>query len=303
MSPANKKFEYIEQSYCICTSAIKDSENIVEKSFSRGLVRFVKCRKCSTWLQSPVISIQALSDWYDSKEYHSGGKNNNGAYIDYLSEEVSRRKEACARYHKDLAKLLPNKAKVLEVGCSTGSFLAVLKDNGHIVHGVDLSSEFSKQAKDMNQVDVAVSDFLEFGSPNELFNCIVMLGTLSNLHNPKMHLIHAYKMLKPGGFLYANIPFSDSIIARLYGRKYWMFAPSVINFFSKKGLRILLEDVGFKISLFRNDYQQPSLSKLIGHAKFSVLYPLLSKLGIENQSIPWFLPIPGVYKIIAYKNK
>ncbi|KGF71698.1 hypothetical protein DO97_16110 [Neosynechococcus sphagnicola sy1] len=130
-----------------------------------------------------------------------------------------------------------------------------------------------------------------------------MLGTFANLPDLPRQLNHAHQLLKPGGILFFNVPVVDSWIARLYGQNYWMYAPSVSNFLSRKGCRMILDRTGFQVEKMRTDCQQPTLSKLLGHAKLQVLYPLFQQLRWLQLTLPMALPIPGVMAVWARKAK
>ena len=293
------KFTYKDRNVCICGRPSQQADKVIEKSFKRGRIKFVRCKKCSTWFQSPQITIDSLQQWYNSSDYYA---SNKGAYLNYFVNEEHRRIEAQARYKRDLSSFLLPCSKVLEVGCATGSLLSVLRTTGHVITGLDLSTEFAHRAKSLNGIDVVVSDFLDFNHENEYFDLIIMLGTISNLHNLPLHLSHANKLLKKKGFLYFNMPVANSLIAKLYGKHLWMFVPSVSNFLSKKGCAIVLKKASFKIIKTRTDLQQPGISKLLGHARLGMLYRLAEKINISKFMLPVPVPIPGVEMVWAQKE-
>jgi SAM-dependent methyltransferase len=297
-----KKFDYIERKKCVCGSYLTTFRHTLKKEFNWGTVTFLQCPDCKSWCQSPQINTKKLAQWFDSDDYQATGTKGEGVYINYKADEKHRQMEAQTRYERDLKPILKKKAKVLEVGCATGSLLSVLRNKGHVVFGADISSKFAEQAYLLNGIDVTVCDFLEFSSEPSTYDFIIMLGTISNLQDLPRHLRHAHALLSPNGFLYINFPASDSLMARLYGKKIWMFTPSVINFLSKKGCKILIEKSGFKLVQFKIDRQRPSVSKIIGHANLKKLYPLACALKIGDAALPIALPIPGVHMAVAQKN-
>ena len=272
-------FKYEENLSCACGASLSGSFRYIEKDYCWGSVNFVQCSDCSSWNQSPRITTGTLSLWYNSDNYRASGQL-RGGYFDYDAEEKGRQKEAESRYESELAQLLLPESRVLEVGCATGSLLSVIKENGHAVDGVDLSSKFADQAMMLYGLDVSVSDFLNFKCEAEHYDLIIMMGTLSNLQEPFRHLEHAYRLLKPGGWFYANFPGADSAIAKLYGAHYWMFAPSVVSFFSKKGCRRSLRRAGFTHIRICNDHQRPTVAKLLAHSGLRRLYPFAERLKI-----------------------
>jgi SAM-dependent methyltransferase len=287
-------FRFHERTLCPCGTELAAGATSLEKTFSWGNVRFVQCRQCLSWIQSPQITVESLAAWYDSEDYQAAGADKEGAYLDYASEEDQRRREARARYDRDLASILQPGSTVLEVGCASGSLLSVLRDAGHQVFGIDLSVRFAEQARSLYQIPVEAGDFLSFHWTGIRFDLIMMLGTVSNLQHLERHLEHAAKLLKPAGWLYFNLPVADSWVSKLYGQKYWMFAPSVSNFLTRHGIAQALGRVGFRVAKTRRDRQRPTLSKILGHARLQMLYPMVTRIGMGHVSAPFSLPIPGV---------
>lgn len=290
----SRGFRFQERTACPCGRPLQPSDSHIEKRFTWGAVRFVQCQQCSSWIQSPQITVESLAAWYDSEDYQAAGADKEGAYLDYASEESQRRHEAQARYDRDLASILSPGSTVLEVGCASGSLLSVLRDAGHEVFGIDLSVRFAEQARALYQIPVEAGDFLSYHGKGQRFDLIMMLGTVSNLQHLDVHLEHAARLLKPAGHLYFNIPVADAVISRLYGTKYWMFAPSVSNFLTRAGMAQALVQAGFRVVKSRRDRQRPTLSKLLGHARLQRLYPTVRKLGMGQWTTPFSIPIPGV---------
>jgi len=156
-----KKFTYREKRSCICGEPFYQNNRIIEKHMNWGTVRFVQCQNCKTWVQSPQIDKESLKLWYDSIEYQAAGvsKAKEGIYLDYMADESQRKMEAQARYKRDLVSILSPGSRILEVGCATGSLLAVMRKEGHHVVGIDLSAKFVQQAKLLYGLDVILGDF------------------------------------------------------------------------------------------------------------------------------------------------
>jgi cyclopropane fatty-acyl-phospholipid synthase-like methyltransferase len=219
----------------------------------------------------------------NSAQYH--GVNGVG-YDDYLADEPARSKEARRRYARDLGFI---GERVLEVGCATGSLMAVLRENGRRVTGVDLCEVFAQKAGEWHGLEVAVRDVLSIEGE---YDAILMFGTINNLRDLGSHLRKFHELLAVGGKLIFNFVDASSVFARLYGRRFWMFAPTVSTFMSARGCRDALETAGFVVETFRNDVQQPSLRKLMHHAKLP--------LKVPDVQLPPF-PVPSTRFVVASK--
>ena len=290
-----RTFEYVERLDCICAAPLTGARESFNKCGGWGDVRFVRCDRCGSWCQTPHVTLPSLAAWYDSDDYQGTAHQRGSAYVNYIDDEAARLIEARERHRRDLAPYLrATGARVLEVGCATGSLLAVIRDAGHKVVGIDLSRRFAEVAQARYGLDVHAGDFLTIPLPEESFDMVLLLGTISNLSDIPASLERLRRLLAGGGVLVLNYPVADSVVARAYGSRFWMFAPSVNTFMTERGCRAALAHAGFAVLRSRTDFQRPSLAKLVSHARLRVVLPLIDRLGLARTSVPIRIPIPGV---------
>ena len=284
---------------CICGTPVAIDAPVVRRRGAWGLVQFQRCASCGSWLQSPQATREVLAAWYESDSY-SGSEGS--AYVDYLSDEPARRREAKSRA-RSLLPLLPPGRPVLEIGCGTGSRIAALREPGFPVRGIDLSSTFVAAARKIHGLDVEVADVADVPLPRSHFGAILMFGTISNLPDlvPTLHKVRA--ALVPDGVLVANFPDARSWPARVYGDAHWMFALSVAQFLTGTGLQRALSATGFDLVLQTRDRQRPSLRKLLRHMRVPVrmIRCLPQELLALGSLVP--VPIPGVRLFIARPSR
>ncbi|MDO8944528.1 MAG: class I SAM-dependent methyltransferase [Desulfobacterales bacterium] len=293
-------FDYSERHTCVCGAPLGDSGTEVRKTSAWGEVRFVRCRRCASWCQSPQISPDSLAQWYDSDHYQGSPAERGAIYVNYLEDEDERLVESRWRYRHDLSPFLPEyPGHVLEIGCASGSLLSVVRDAGHRVTGVDMSRRFAAAASRLYQLDVYVGDFTSVELPSAPFDMVLMFGTVCNLPDLPEALAKVRMVLRPGGRLVLNLPAADSAVARLYRSKFWMFTPSVSTFMSIQGCRVALERAGLQVTRVRTDRQRPSMRKLLKHAGARGLLAALERIGLVGLTAPWPVPIPGVFLIHA----
>ena len=94
-------------------------------------------------------------------------------------------------------------ARVLDIGCGTGSLSLVLAGLGHQVTGIDLSSEMitrakEKTANDGYQINYQVMDATKPGFPTGHFDALLCRHLLWSLPDPKSVLANWAVFLKPG---------------------------------------------------------------------------------------------------------
>ena len=95
--------------------------------------------------------------------------------------------------------------RLLDIGCGVGDFLAVARDAGFEVHGVELSPGAARLAEQYHQLDVRVGDFK---SENRYgyFEAITLIGVLEHVRDPSELMSHASRLLAPGGVLLMYTP-------------------------------------------------------------------------------------------------
>jgi len=294
------RFEYEARTACICGETLEGASQIITNTLVQGTVRFVRCERCGSWCQSPQITQSSLALWFDSPDYQGRGSTPGRIYYDYLADEESRLHEAEGRYERDLKRDLVPGARVLELGCATGSLLSVLRRHGHDVVGVDLSARFVEAARKLYGLHVISGDLLDVTLPHERFDAIILFGTMGNLQRLHTYLLRFRELLAPAGILLFNFADAGSFTARhVYRSRFWMFTPSVNSFMSGDGCRIAMERAGFTIQTMRTDHQQPSLQKLLNHSGLRWGVPILKRLGMAGVILPVPLPIPSIRLVKA----
>jgi len=292
-------FDFEARPDCICGTSLDNADVVVKKCFAPGQVSFRRCPACGSFIQSPSLSRIALVAWYDSPDYQGGNGVRGVGYVDYMRGEPQRRIEAARRYRRDLAPCLGAGARVLEVGAATGTLVVELRSHGHDASGCDLSQRFAAQARARYALDIAIADWLDLDVADASLDAIVLLGTISNLHDLARCLRRARRQLRAGGFLFFNFPAADALVARLYGRRMWMFTPSVMQFATRRGVHAALARAGLRIESMAIDRQSPTLAKILGHARLGRVYPWLERAGLADAALPFALPLPGIVAVRA----
>jgi len=249
--------------------------------------------ECGSFIQSPILDVASLAAWYDSDEYQGGNKEAGEGYINYEKNEKARRAEAVARYQNDFVDVIPVNANVYEIGCASASLLDEFKARGHRVGGCDLSPRFADVADRLYNIQVDVEDYNTIHIAPASVDMFIILGTISNLPNLIQSLKRMHVQLKPGGLVCINFPVADSLLARIYGKRFWMFTPSVMQFMTVRGMSQAAERAGFIVKDVYQDRQSPSLAKLLQHARLGFLSPIIKAMGLLELRLPIF-GVPGV---------
>lgn len=147
---------------------------------------------------------------------------------------------------------------VLEVGCSAGSFGALLKKerSGATVWGIEPSNEAASVAA--NKLDRVICGFFVSGMPElngQQFDCIIFNDVLEHLVNPENALKDCKQYLSAGGVVVASIPniLHFYQILQILKEQDWKYEDSGIldnthlRFFTKKSIVRMFEKAGFEI--------------------------------------------------------
>lgn len=240
----------MEQVTCVICGS--DERKPLFSKESRGGKPFtlVKCGRCGLQFVSPRPDANEIGAYYDGSYFTT---RTDRGYDDYFSEETRREIERVIRLN--LADMeffgyeasLDGGKRVLDIGCAAGYFLAFMRDRGWDATGVDISPaciEFARGAG----LAVYEDDYLEisFARP---FDLITLWASIEHLHRPDRFLEKARDELKDGGRLYiSTCRAGGANFMRLYGRD-WRFYnfPEHLWFFSRAGMKKLLEKYGFRI--------------------------------------------------------
>lgn len=169
-------------------------------------------------------------------------------------------------------KLTPGKA--LEIGCSTGLLLSLLREKGWDVQGIEISSQ-AAQAAGKRGIKVLTAPFEE-ADIKEKFDLIVVNHTLEHMADPNLVLQKIYQLLSPKGIILIGVPNFNSLSAQILGMKWPMLLPREhLWHFSQKALTTVLEKNGYQLIQVRSlsgiwDLENPFLEiwqALLGRKK------------------------------------
>lgn len=111
--------------------------------------------------------------------------------------------------------------KVLDVGCSSGVFLDMMRTKGWDVAGVELCGEFVKLAKELFGLENIFNGTLEEARfEDESFDLITMWDLVEHVPDPFSLLLEAERILKPTGLLLILTPDENSLIKYLTNMSY-----------------------------------------------------------------------------------
>ena len=211
-----------------------------------GRFTFVRCADCGLVYQSPRLTQENIKSYYDDN---------------YIAHRESRRwgllgsAVAWAMGSIDRAKLrlisryvtLGPQSSVLDVGCSTGTFLAKVRAvTGAALVGVDFV-DLSARAT-LREVEFHHGLFCAQTVGTERFDLVTMWHFLEHDYDPVQSLKQAAAALKPEGRLVIEVPRLDSLSARLF-RERWPGnqAPQHTALYDRRTLEMMVRGANLEI--------------------------------------------------------
>jgi len=191
-----------------------------------GEYRWLRCDHCNLVRIDPIPDDYILSlaypDHYHAYQPHSS------RFVGWYNQ---RRRRARA---KELVKLIPNDATVLDVGCGTGSLLHEIQKLGtYELLGVEYRADAAAQAG-RHGIKVWTGELEDADIPASSVDLCVMEHVIEHVRNPVETLRRIHTLLKPGGIVIGETPnvrcFDAALFISYWGgghapRHLWLFQP------------------------------------------------------------------------------
>jgi SAM-dependent methyltransferase len=197
------------------------------------LYHLMRCQSCSyVWLDDPPLPSQMAAHYgpdYDRAVAAAGDD----------PDRWLGRWKTLQQYKSGGA--------LLDLGCSSGGFLAGLASSSWALHGIEMSAAAAAKAQRKCGAKVYVGDILDAPFPRSSFDAITCFHVFEHLYHPREVLAKVYDWLKPNGIFYVMVPNIDSAGSRIF-KSYWyaLELPRHLSFFSPKSLRELAQSVGLQ---------------------------------------------------------
>ncbi|MBN2021479.1 MAG: class I SAM-dependent methyltransferase [Pirellulales bacterium] len=140
-----------------------------------------------------------------------------------------------------------NATKVLDIGCSSGTFLFNL-DKRWEKYGVELNATRSMLASQYAHANVQNCFVEDCAFADDYFDCVTMFAVIEHVTHPRDLVHEAYRIVKPGGVMMLMTGDRTSWRARIAGDQWRLYrSPDHLHFFSGASLIGLLRENGFRI--------------------------------------------------------
>lgn len=217
---------------------------------------YVQCAECS------LIYLRERPPWEEIVKFYSlideGLTANTGladagelrlqAEIPVPKWKRALRKVRFRPHSWPLESVSEGRKRLLDLGCGSGAKLLEFAQRGYEVWGVDVGVDAIRLCKELlPQGHFFQGELQETGLPNAHFDYIRIDNALEHVPNPKEVIRECRRLLCRGGELMVYVPHGKSLSMRfMKGNSISAWIPFHLQLFTRKSLRRLLDDAGFK---------------------------------------------------------
>lgn len=213
---------------------------------------YYKCKSCGFVFVNPRLNDEGSYEWYNSdyykfalgQEIYTNTKNDN-----YYSTSLSAH-----HFNKIIKIILENfpdiTTKIIDVGCSTGSVLAFLRDeHGYTnLRGIDLSEKAVQFAVEKRKLNVELKDITSLDE-NDKYDLVINTENIEHVNSLEKYMFNIKKLLKDNGYLLITTPNNDlKVLKYLKKMSDHYCAPNHINYFNDNTIEMFLNKSGLMVT-------------------------------------------------------
>lgn len=219
-----------------------DRLSLFDRGRNNKAVSNVICKQCGLVFVSPREKgdVEKLYAEGEFSVQARGGHVPDNAKVAQLEQQALER---FRRFYSVVAFESNSPGEILEIGCSLGSFLRLMRGAGWQVNGLEPDTgyaKFGEQAYDLS-IRSEMYETAEFSA--ESFDFIALFHVIEHVKSPRHVFTKISRELKTNGYLYVECP---CIERPLKGNLEGFFWDCHFYTFSKNTLLGLLEELGFE---------------------------------------------------------
>jgi 2-polyprenyl-3-methyl-5-hydroxy-6-metoxy-1,4-benzoquinol methylase len=265
------------ESYAPCV--VCDATSRFELTHERYTLLACNDRTCGHRFVHPMPSDDELAAVYETPE--TGLANADGWVIaeDYANDPDAIRdyytKHRIDWLRKSVPGMSDKQSAILDVGCSTGVMLRVLKDKGYThLYGLELSESARTYVETEHGIP-CVANIADL--EDESFDVILCWEVVEHVSDPLDFVGRLSPKLKTGGTMMILVPNYMSLYRYLFSKSWlWLIPPIHLQYFGVKSMKRLLDAAGLEPVRIDTGYHTTYL--------YLVLYHLLELVGRQMPS-------------------
>jgi SAM-dependent methyltransferase len=205
--------------------------------------RILHCMSCGhRWMRTSSAEQTRIEQGIYTHDYA-------GYRMDPVFEQAIR-----SLLDREIVRRLPAAARVLDIGCGAGGFLAAAAERGLRPKGIDVSEDAARLCGERG-FDAVAGDLLciEFDAK---FDAVTMWDVIEHLRDPGAFFEKAHELLGTDGLFIGKVPAFGPISVKLsmwvpHLSSILLGAPDHVQYFTRLSLGILLQRTGFEVEWLR----------------------------------------------------
>lgn len=137
---------------------------------------------------------------------------------------------------------------LLDVGCGTGSRLTGFAAAGFTVRGLEVQPELVDYVRGSLGCEADIGTLETMAYQADSFDLVALFHVLEHILDVRSTLRHSYRILKPGGWLVAEVPLADSLQMQWLKQRWGQLweAPRHVTIPTQRGLSRAICEYGFE---------------------------------------------------------
>jgi 2-polyprenyl-3-methyl-5-hydroxy-6-metoxy-1,4-benzoquinol methylase len=153
-----------------------------------------------------------------------------------------------AVFHKVAGLKANERGKLLDVGCGSGAFLALMRDLGWVVQGIEPDSQAATFARRQFNLEVFEGVLEQAGFADNSFDAVHVSHVVEHVYDPARLLRECRRVLRPTGKLIVTTPNINSLGHRVFGEAWrGLEPPRHLYVFSPDALEACASGLGFTV--------------------------------------------------------
>ncbi len=248
------------------------------------------CVSCKHRFAAFQTDADHVASAYGDSYFFGGG----AGYPDYLAEGDLLRSRGRS-YAKKMNRFL-GPGRILDVGAAAGFILKGFQDEGWEGIGLEPNESMVAIGAKLNDVVIEAGTLETFDHPST-FDLVSMIQVIAHLHNPTEAISNIRNLLADEGYLLVESWDRHSLTARSLGKHWHEYSPpSVLHWFSKQGLILFLDNMGFSlvkagrpVKFISGRHARSLLEYRIGRRWFLKILPDSIRIPYPAEDLFWML--------------
>jgi len=213
-------------------------------------------KRCSMVASGPVIPLVVCTECGLMRQGFSSGTQTR-PFVSYAGGKerfFQQRKDKEAAQVIDFLKIIPQlekhmpeKGRLLEIGCAMGTLLNEIRKLGWKVVGVEPEEWTCELARNKYKLDVINSTFQEADLEKASFDVVLLLHVIEHLPDPSKGLSQIARLIRPGGFLVLETPRFDTLWFKLLKGRERSVIDGHYYYFTRETIRALAHKSGLEV--------------------------------------------------------